>query len=309
MALAEPPDLEGVLNAADDHVVAELKTTPDIINVGHDLDLTKASIQARKWLKVEDAVAVVVDLKNSSQLGLNKWAASTASIYEAAIKPVVDIFVAFGADDIDIQGDGVFALFWGDKRTERALSAGVTIKTFSEKHLVERLNKRWDTLPETGFKVGIAASALLVKRIGVARTDHQEEVWPGRAVNYATKAAQVADAHELIVTETVWKRIEGNHYLTHTCGCPDGLSCQKLWSEVTIEKLRWDEHDRNGRRLRSIWCDVHGPEFCDAILEGQTKREEIQQLLRQGFISQSLAAKRKRDAERRRSMALLRAAR
>lgn len=309
MSLTEPPDLERVLSAADDHVAAELKSTPEVTNVGHNLDLSQASIQARKWLKVDDAVAVVIDLKNSTQLGLNKWAASTASIYEAAIKPVVDIFMAFGADDIDIQGDGVFALFWDDKRTERALAAGISIKTFSERHLVERLTKRWGMLPATGFKVGIAASPLLVKRIGVARTDHQEEVWPGRAVNYATKAAQIADAHELIVTATVWKRIEGNHYLTHACGCPDGVTCRELWSEVTIDKLQWDVPDRNARRLRSTWCDVHGPEFCTAILAGQTKRDEIQELLQQGYISQSLAAKRQRDTAHRRSMALLRVGR
>lgn len=303
------PDLNALLKAADDHVAAELKVTPEVVSVGHELDLDNVSIRARRWLKVEDAVVVAIDLKNSSQLGLNKWAASTASIYEAAIHPLVDTLIAFGADDIDIQGDAAFGIFWGPKRTERALCAGITAKTFSAMQLVPRLQAKWDTLPATGFKVGVAASPLLVKRIGVARTDHQEEVWPGKAVNYATKAAQCADADELIVTDTVWKRIEANHYLTHTCGCPDGATCVELWSPVTIDKLRLEEPDRNGRRLLSAWCDVHGPEFCEAVLAGRTMREEIEDLLRHGFISASLAAKRQRDAARRRSMALLRAGR
>lgn len=143
----------------------------------------------------------------------------------------------------------------------------------------------------------------------MARTAHQEEVWPGKAVNYATKAAQCADAHELIVTATVWNRIQKNHYLTHTCGCPDGATCTSVWTPFTIGRLRNDESDRDGRVLRSAWCDAHGSEFCQAVLDGKTNRDDIQELLVQGFISQSLAAKRKIDAERRRSMSRLRSSR
>jgi hypothetical protein len=138
---------------------------------------------------------------------------------------------------------------------------------------------------------------------------HQEEVWPGKAVNYATKAAQRADADELIVTNTVWNHIENNHYITHACGCPDGISCRTLWTPTTIDRLRDEEPDRDGHVLQSTWCDLHGPEFCEAILNGQTKREEIQELLTQGFISQSLAAKKQRDDDRQRSLALLRSGR
>lgn len=87
-------NLDDVLADADSHVANEMASTPEVVDVGHDLDLTKIPIQARKWHKVSDAVAVVVDLKGSTQLGLNKWAASTASIYEAAIRPVVDIMSA-----------------------------------------------------------------------------------------------------------------------------------------------------------------------------------------------------------------------
>ena len=303
------PDLDALLQDADAHVAGEMQATPEIVDAGHDLDINDLSIVARRWHKVSDAVVVAVDLKNSTQLGLNKRAASTASIYEAAIKPVTDIFLAFDASDIDIQGDGAFGIFWGSDRTERAICAGVTVKTFSAKHLVPRLTARWDTLPATGFKVGIAASSLLAKRVGVPRTMHQEEVWPGKAVNYATKAAQCADAHELIVTNTVWNRIENNHYITHACGCPDGISCRMLWTPTTIDRLRDDEPDRDGHVLRSTWCDLHGPEFCEAIINGQTKREEIQELLTQGFISQSLAAKKQRDDDSQRSLALLRSGR
>lgn len=268
-------NLDDLLTNADSHVAGELATSPEVVDVGHDLDLSKVPIQARKWHKVRDVVAVVVDLKGSTQLGLNKWAASTASIYEAAIRPVVDIMVSHGADDIDIQGDGVVGLFWGDKRTERAVAAGISVQTFSGTKLVPRLIKKWPTLPATGFKVGIAASPPLVKRIGIPRTEHQEEVWPGKAVNYATKAAQCADAHQLIVTKTVWDRISNNDYLTHSCGCPYGTVQAIDWQAKTIDRLATDETDRDGRLLVNMWCTEHGAEFCAAVLAGKTTRADV----------------------------------
>ena len=51
-------------------------------------------------------VAVVADLKNSTKLGTGKWAASTASIYQAGTGGVVDVFNKFSADFIQIQGQG-----------------------------------------------------------------------------------------------------------------------------------------------------------------------------------------------------------
>src|SRR5205823_2883503 len=143
----------------------------------------------------------------------------TASIYEAATGGLTRIFNDFDADFVAVQGDGAVGLFWGNKRLERALCAGITIKTFSELTLIPRLEKRWPELPNTGFKVGVAASSLLVKRVGVPRTAHQEPVWAGKAVNYAAKCAPQADRHEMIVAGTVWDFAEGNDYLAVSCTC------------------------------------------------------------------------------------------
>lgn len=70
-------------------------------------------------------MAVVADLKGSTKLGTGKWAASTASIYEASTGGIVRIFDEFDADFLAIQGDGAFALYWGERRYERALCAGI----------------------------------------------------------------------------------------------------------------------------------------------------------------------------------------
>jgi class 3 adenylate cyclase len=267
-------DLEALLDDIDGDVATELSCKPDVVDKGHDLDLDKLPIDARKWHKLTDAVAVVADLKNSTQLGLNKHAASTASIYEASTGGVVQIFDEFDADFVAIQGDGAFGLFWGDKRRERAVCAGVTIKTFSAKHLVPRLEKKWPELPVTGLKVGMANSPLLVKRVGVPRTDHQEPVWAGRAVNYAAKAAQQADRHQMIVTGAIWDWASDNDYLAVSCPCPDGPS-STIWSDVTIEKIPDGDGDREGKLLTPPWCGVHGPDYCDAILAGQKQRTDV----------------------------------
>lgn len=297
-------DLKELLEGFGEHVRGEFASMPEVRDVGDDLDLDSLAIDARVWASVNDVVAVVADLKNSTQLGTGKRAASTASIYEAAVRPIVETFDEFEAGDITIQGDGAFGVFWGDGRYERAMCAGITIKTFSERHLVDRLEKKWPEAPETGYKVGVAASRILVKRVGIPRSDNQEEVWAGHAVNYATKAAQVANRHELVVTGDVWDFCETNDYIAFTCGCGAGPSAS-LWEDITIDKLPEDDPDRTGRKLTSKWCEIHGPEFCQAILDGKTTRDDvdaIRALERDKAMSNALRVKAKIAREQRRGL-------
>lgn len=276
-------DLKGLLDGFDDHIRTEFGTKPDVVEEGDDLDLSTLAVNARRWARLDEIVVVVADLKNSTRLGTgSQHKASTASIYEAATRPIVETFDEFDADDIAIQGDGAFAVFWGEKRFQRAMCAGITIKTFSEKHLIPQLEEKWPALAEhsPGFKIGVAASDILVKRVGIARTEHQEEVWAGKAVNYAAKAAQVADRHELIVTGSVWDNVANNDYIRFTCSCGTGPS-PTLWQDIVIDRIPETDEERLGRKLTSQWCDVHGPEFCQAILDGETKRDDVDALRQQ----------------------------
>lgn len=298
-------DLETLLGDLDGDVATELANKPEVVDKGHSLYIDQLPIKARKWHKLSDAVAVVADLKSSTQLGLNKHAASTASIYQAATGGIVQVYDDFDADFVAIQGDGAFGLFWGEGRRARAVCAGITIKTFSETHLVPRLEKKWSELPETGFKVGIGSSPLLVKRVGIPRTDHQEPVWAGRAVNYAAKAAQQADRHEMIVTGTIWDWAKDNDYLAVSCKCADPNP--NIWQDVTINKIPDNDADREGKLLTSAWCDTCGPSFCANILAGNKKRDDVTdqganayQLEMKSAIRQ-VAAHKRRDREARRA--------
>lgn len=166
-------ELGTLLEGLSSKTSAEFKTMPEVVEAGDSVDVATLPIEARRWTRISDVVAVVADLKSSTQLGTGSKAASTASIYEAGTGGVVKIFDSFSADFLQIQGDGAFALFWGDMRFERAAAAGITIKTFSV-DFTEKIEAKWPTKPETGFKVGIASHRVLVKRVGTPAIRHNK---------------------------------------------------------------------------------------------------------------------------------------
>lgn len=266
-------DLKDLLDGLAAKTKGELASMPEVVEGSDHLDVSKLPISARTWTRLDDIVAVVADLKGSTTMGTGKRAASTASIYEAGTGGVVRTLDQFGADYIQIQGDGAFALYWGGRRYERAMCAGITVKTMSL-DFADQIEKKWPDGPKTGFKVGIASGRVLVKRVGTPRNrEQQEPVWAGKPVNYATKAAQCADRHELIVAASVWNHIEQNDYLALSCPCGSGPSAS-IWKHMEIEKLPEDDSERQGRLLLSSWCDIHGEEYCNAILDGRTNRAE-----------------------------------
>src|SRR5688572_17544124 len=99
-------NLNDLLSNLNDRVRDELDHKPDVVDKAHDLDVSALPIEARRWHRLTEGVAVIADLKSSTQLGVGKHAASTASIYEAATGNVVRILGDFGSDFIAIQGDG-----------------------------------------------------------------------------------------------------------------------------------------------------------------------------------------------------------
>lgn len=263
------PDLEQLLEDLKDHVKTEMVTNPTIVEAGDDFSIDDLYVEARKWHRLDRVVAVVADLKGSTTLSYGKYLSSTAAIYEATTGGLVRAMAAFEPNYIAIQGDGAVALFWGERSVERAMCAAITVKTFSERHLVPQLKAKWSALPETGLKVGVAMSRVAVKKVGIPRSDHQEPVWAGKAVNYAAKCAQQANVDQLIVTGSVWDYVEANDYLSASCDCGTPLA---LWSDVDIDKIHADDGERTGSMLTSSWCKIHGAEFCAAILDGQTSR-------------------------------------
>lgn len=254
-----------------------LRTKPQVETIENPSIDDFGGPESRRWVKIPDVVAVSYDLRNSSQLGTGRHDSTTARIYEAAVEGAVSVLHEFGANFIDIQGDGGFGLFWGDLSYERAFCAAVTVRTFSSA-LLDCLKSELssaDSLPETGFKVGMAADRLLVKTIGTPRdVSEQEAVWPGRAVNHAVKCAQSAQANQIVVTDRVWDGLQNNDFVMYTCGCGGGAPGQivDLWKPFHIEKIT-DGRYNEGFLLESTWCAKHGDEFCAKIMAGESKRD------------------------------------
>jgi hypothetical protein len=115
-----------LLDETEHHVKSELQSNPTVVDAGDALDLDDLAVDARRWARVDEIVAAVAVMKESTKLGINKRRASTAAIYEAAVGPLATIFEEFDAGDIDIQGDCAIGVFWREGRLERAFCAGVT---------------------------------------------------------------------------------------------------------------------------------------------------------------------------------------
>lgn len=298
MSVETQPFLESLLESLSDEVGTAIKTVPDVEDASDSFALDSIpSSTSNKWMKLSNVVAVVCDLKGSTHLGTGRHDKSTARIYKSSVEGAVRIFHEFGADFIDIQGDGGFGLFWGDRAYERALCAAVTIRTFSE-DLVDQLSSTWKEIPETGYKVGMHAARTLVKRIGTKRNvAEQEAVWVGKAVNFAAKCAQSADRHQVVATQDVWSRFQKNEYVAYSCGC-NGEPKASLWTDKTVEKL--PEGEQEAVVLNVPWCVNCGPSFCEAIMQGKTQREDVTDTARNALTQTKMAAALKAKEERER---------
>ncbi|HEX2027460.1 MAG TPA: hypothetical protein VHF25_05620 [Nitriliruptorales bacterium] len=226
---------------------------------------------------VKDVAVLVGDLVNSTKLSFSQYVNTSASVYESATGGAVRVVTdsAFFPNYIQIQGDGFFCLFHGGQAVQRAVAAGITLKTFSEKVLVPRMEGLLSPrTPKTGFKAGVAIGTLAAKRVG--RRGVNDIVSAGKPVNWAFKCAQAANRHQLIPTERAFNQIRDNDYLRWSCGC-DGegnpSSVSDLWHTTTVTKLP-AEH-MNCYQLDASWCDIHGDEFAAAIVAGETVRPDM----------------------------------
>ena len=273
--------LDELLKQLKDRTRLKFATMPTVVDKDGSFDFTDLPIDAPRWHRLSDVVAVFFDLKSSTNLERGRRPASTASIYDAGVGGVVRLLKELESDFIDIQGDGGFGLFWGDSRYERALVSAVTIRTFSSE-FESQLRAKWQDAPTTGFKVGIASGPILAKRVGIARhVEFQEPVWAGRPVNYAAKAAQQTEPGRIVVTGSVWDAIEDNDFLVFSCGCNSGVpggTPTLLWSQLELEKI--PDNEKYGQTLGVGWCSHHGEDFMNSILNGDKRRADVPETAR-----------------------------
>jgi class 3 adenylate cyclase len=226
------------------------------------------------WREIAEASVVATDLKGSTSISYSKQDRVGARLYQASTGGCARILQRFAPDFVDIQGDGLFAIFAGNLHSERAMCAAVSLNAFGLK-LRGMLNDEFgEAVPEmkdSGLKIGADTGLLLVKKIGV-RGDHNEPVWAGKPVNYASKCASEVGAGRILVTSAFFKPFLDNQYVRYSCGCVDGEPKQDvgpLWIKKTVDTLG---SDSEVREVRSSWCANCGKDFARAILRGDQDR-------------------------------------
>ncbi|MDZ7793938.1 MAG: hypothetical protein U5P10_09685 [Spirochaetia bacterium] len=125
--------------------------------------------EGNKWLKINDVICVYTDMIGSTRLSAEqKYDSSTASAYELFTGTIIKIFHFYDASYVEVQGDGVFALF-NKNEIYRSLVSAVTVKTFVEKSFIPLYKQR--SKLDLGVHIGIDKKTVLVKKIGLRQKE------------------------------------------------------------------------------------------------------------------------------------------
>lgn len=189
-------EVSKILEDTGERAAKELRTPVTIEEVEEFLPLDTLYVEKRTWKKIEEVVVVSADLKGSTKLNFRKYAQTSAELYEAVTGNMVRIVDAFQPEFVDVQGDGLFALYHGDGRYRRALCAAITLKSFSEHKLVPAIEESMpDRSPETGLKVGMAAGSSPSRRSACgARTSRSGPASPSTGRRSAQRRPTVTSS-------------------------------------------------------------------------------------------------------------------
>ena len=272
------PDIVSILNNLADDAEADLSTAVSIESTRTfpsvaGLPLEQNSEGKYVWKEITDVSVVATDLKSSTAVSYGKQDRVGARLYQASTGNCAKVLKPFAPDFVDIQGDGMFAIFAGDKHNERAICAAISLNTFGlrlRRMLADQFGEAVPEMKDSGLRIGADRGLLLAKKVGV-RGDHNEVVWAGKPVNYATKCAQAAEAGQVIVTSRFFRDLRENQYVRWSCGHVGGELGEvgALWRRLTVEGLG---QDQDARSIGSPWCEHCGTKFCRAILRGETER-------------------------------------
>jgi class 3 adenylate cyclase len=262
--------LDNLVSDLRAEVVDHLSNAVGVTDSEHFPNLSH--INRGHWVRMEDVVAVVADLKASTRLGMNRYVNTTLRLYQAATGCGVKMAARFDPAFIDIQGDGFFCLFHGEMAHERAAAAAMALAFFSKEVLEPSIRDHLGPgCPPTGLKVGVAMGRLAVGSVGVRAS--AELVWPGKPVNWAFKCSGAAGRHQVVVTENVFDQIVWpNEFLKRPCylsghfhgNWPSG----ELWRPIGVKALPGVRcYER-----QEPWCPEVADRFCTALLAGHSQQ-------------------------------------
>ena len=224
----------------------------------------EAKIYVNTWNKVKDAVVVFSDLKNSTRISFDNTEKTMSKLLEMLNKPFIDIHTKFGAEFIDMKGDGGIAIYSPDNYLNSILAA-ITVNSYYKKYVVEevRLKYKFLFIVETG----IATGDLLVKRVGIKKNDNNFFVWSGETVNKAAliskklkekTTSEIFSYSNVGITRELFEKLfksENQRHLIRPC-------CNNFKSWYTSEYKSKAKYHYNS----SPWCPTHGQQVLEKLL-------------------------------------------
>ena len=234
------------------------------------------------WWRIPNVTAVFADLKGSTALNSSVPAETAALAYTYFTRAMTVILERFSAGYVEIQGDGIFGLFAGQGSMFLAAASAITMRTQLGETVAPRFRRDASVGRDLKVGIGIDRGTLLVRQLGL-RGFEQNEVWAGMPVNAAAKLSSVAGPDEIVVSDRLFSGYERcakvrQQALIWCCGCRQGRrgaglsagsgNTSKLWTKHTAPRnLGLDFSEIHKRK--SGWCELHGPEFCEALLAGK----------------------------------------
>ena len=220
-------------------------------------------------------VCLFIDLDKSSKISFKKHPQTMAKIYDYFTQNIVDILnhPVFGADYIDIKGDGAFGIFEGDKASFKALYCAITFKTLFEKYIKEKFDIGEDHL---SCKFGIHKDKILVRKIGKRGNGNYNEVWAGRLVNNSAKLANESKnipqdplnpALPILVSKEVFEDFNANkQYGFHHC-CDGNGNPTPSNIEMFFEFTNFSDEVLGDKfyYTRVGWCKEHADDYVSLI--------------------------------------------
>lgn len=261
--------LDTFLKETKADITATLNEEPELIP--SETIPEQIPLEVQKWLKLDEAAAVFIDMVNSSQIDFATYPNKSATIYEVFTGSLVDTMFSFGADYLDVQGDGVLAVYVGPGACAKAFLAAETFRTICDRNIKPIILKNTDNKITILCRTGINFGKTILKRIG--RRGANKEVWAYRTINQTAKLCSIARPDTLVMGDAAYKQLESCREVTHSCGCrrnPNSgavvYSDEKihLWNPVSQERLEGCGISA-AHELNSFWCEKHGPEFFDKI--------------------------------------------
>ena len=273
-----------ILDEVTTAVAAQLNDQANLgVQVGHQDTVPGEGPSHRGlWWRIPNVTAVFADLKGSTGLNSSLPTEKAALAYTYFSRAMTVILERFSAGYVEIQGDGVFALFADQGSMFLAVASAITMRTQLETTVAPRFRRDASVDRDLKVGIGIDRGTLLVRQLGLRGTG-QNEVWAGMPVNAAAKLSSVAGPDEIAVSGRVFSGYEHSakarqRALIWSCGCRPGRKgagltagtggTPKLWTKHGVpQNLGLDFSEIHKRKAG--WCEIHGSEYCEALLAGK----------------------------------------